>query len=97
MEFEWDEDKRQAVLGRRGVDLARAALVLLGPVIVKEDDGYDYSETRYIATGEREGAYFTVVYTRDGDTFRIVTAWRAGRRARRQFEEYQAGLGGGVD
>ncbi len=92
MEFEWDEDKRQAVLQRRHVDLARAALILLGPVVTTEDDRYDYGEARAIATGERNGEYFTIVYTRVGDTFRIITAWRAGRRARRRFEEYCASL-----
>jgi uncharacterized DUF497 family protein len=95
MKIAWDETKRQAVLKRRGIDLLRAVLVLQGPTIAIEDQRYDYGETRFIATGEIEGEYYTVVFTKDADTVRIVTAWRAGRRARRRHQErYPGGTAG---
>jgi uncharacterized DUF497 family protein len=87
MKIEWDEDKRQRVLRQRGVDLARAALILEGETWVEKDKRHAYGETRYTATGEFEGEYFTIVYTQREDVFRIITAWRAGRRARRRHQE----------
>ena len=88
MRVAFDPAKRIEVLQTRGVDLLRAALILIGPHLSYEDTRHDYGETRIIATGEVEGEFYTIVYTQDGDAFRIVTAWRAGRRARRGFEEF---------
>jgi hypothetical protein len=82
MKIEWDERKRQKLMKQRGIDLLRAALVLGGETLIEEDKRHDYGETRFIATGEFKGEYFTVVYTAREDAFRIITAWRAGRRAR---------------
>jgi uncharacterized DUF497 family protein len=62
-------------------------LILDGPTISYEDNRHDYGETRQIATGEVEGEYYTIVYTTRGDTFHIITAWRAGRHARHRHQE----------
>jgi uncharacterized protein len=93
MKVEWDEGKRQKVLRERGVDLARAALILTGETLVKEDRRHAYGETRWIATGAFEGEFYTVVYTAREDIFRIITAWRTGRKTRRR---YQARFGRGA-
>ena len=87
MRVEWDENKREAVLRRRGVDLARAALVLAGDTLIKEDRRHAYGETRWTATGKYKEEYYTIVYTKRGDTFRVITAWGAGRRERRRHQE----------
>ena len=91
--FEWDERKRQSVLSLIGVDLLRAALIFNGDILVTEDTRHGYGETRYIATGHFKGDYYTVVYTTREDTLRIITAWRAGRRARYR---HQARFGRGA-
>jgi uncharacterized DUF497 family protein len=91
--IEFDEDKRRRVMETRGVDLLRAAMVLAGPILVREDGRNDYGEVRYVATGEAAGDYYTIVYTTRGTTVRIITAWRAGRSARRQYQEH---VGGGA-
>jgi uncharacterized protein len=83
----WDEPKRRAVLRERGFDLLRAALILDGPVLVTEDKRHDYGETRQIAVGQVDGEYYTVVFTQRSNAFHIITAWRAGRRARRRHKE----------
>ena len=86
--IEFDEDKRRTVLETRGIDLLRAAMVLAGPVLVREDGRNDYGEVRYVATGEAGGDHYTIVYTTRGTTIRIITAWRAGRSARRRYQEH---------
>jgi uncharacterized protein len=83
----WDEAKRQSILRERKIDLLRAALVLDGPTLVRDDVRNDYGEARIIATGEIEGEFYTIVFTQRGDTIRVITAWRAGRSARRRYQE----------
>ena len=84
----FDEDRRRAVLERRGVDLLKAVLVLAGPTLTIVDKKKDYGEERYIATGEIAGEFYTIVYTTDARSVRIITAWRAGRPARHRYQEY---------
>jgi uncharacterized DUF497 family protein len=82
----WDERKRLRVLARRGVDFIVAAGIFESDVAIQEDRRRDYGERRYIAIGEFEGEYYTVVYTpridpeTGEDIIRIITAWRSGRR-----------------
>ncbi|WP_210405414.1 BrnT family toxin [Rhodophyticola sp. CCM32] len=47
MEFEWDEEKRQATLKERGVDLLYAALIFEGKTLTREDNREDYGEVRF--------------------------------------------------
>ena len=87
MEFEWDEVKRLKVIAERRVDMLYAALIFDGPVVSRIDDRKDYGETRLIALGLVEDECFVVVYTRRGDTIRLITAWKGGRDEHIQYEE----------
>lgn len=53
----WDERKRLRVLADRGVDFILVSGIFDGPLLIQEDTGYDYGETRHIAVGEFEGEY----------------------------------------
>ncbi len=91
MEFEWDEEKRQAVLKEREVDLARMARIFEGPIITEIDDRRDYGETRKISLGMIEDEAFYVVHTeRDGVT-RLITAWNGGEHGKRKYQASVAG------
>jgi uncharacterized protein len=87
------EKKRREIFRSRGFDLLRAGLIFAGEFQVVEDRRHDYGETRYIASGEDQGEYFTVVYTlrkdqaTGEDVFHIITAWRMGRRARNRYQK----------
>jgi hypothetical protein len=87
MDFEWDEGKRARVLRERGVDLVRAARIFRGHVLVEADRRREYGEDRYIAIGEADGEYFVVAFTHRGQKIRLITAWRAGERARTAYQE----------
>jgi uncharacterized DUF497 family protein len=87
MEFEWDEDKRLKVIAERRVDMLHAALMFEGPIVSRIDDRRDYGETRLIALGLVDDECFVVVYTKRGDTIRLITAWKGGRDERIQYEE----------
>lgn len=89
MEFEWDEQKRDRVIEKHGVDLVDAALVFEGPVYTRLDRRSDYGEDRYLSIGIAKGKCVVVVHTeRDGIT-RLISAWYGGRK---DYELYQKSI-----
>ena len=84
-EFEWDENKRLAVLTRRGVDFRRVAYMFNGPLLTKPDGRRDYGEDRFISIGMIEKDCYVAVHTRRGTTVRIISAWKGGRREQREY------------
>ena len=89
--FEWDENKRQAVLRERRIDFRDAVRIFDGPVL--ETLARHPVETRWIAVGIVDGREITVVYTvRDGRR-RIITARRARTHERREYHAYVIGGG----
>ena len=84
--FEWDENKRQAVLEERRIDFRDAVRIFDGPVL--ETLSRHPAETRWVAVGIVDGTEVTVVYTvRDGRR-RIITARRARTHERREYHAY---------
>ncbi|AKI02969.1 hypothetical protein IMCC20628_04293 [Hoeflea sp. IMCC20628] len=87
MEFEWDEAKRAEIYAKRGVDLLEAALIFENDVLEKEDTREHYGENRIIALGMVDGEVYIVVYTKRGGIYRLITAWKGGRRDREKYEK----------
>jgi uncharacterized protein len=85
MEFEWDENKRQSNLSKHGIDFVRAAAIFNNPILEREDNRYDYGESRLIALGETNGVVLFVVYTMQGSVYRIISARRATKRERNKY------------
>ncbi len=86
LEFEWDEEKRPAVIREREIDLARVARIFEGPVITDVDDRRDYGEIRPVSLGMVGDEAFYVVHTeRDGVT-RLITAWSGGEHGKRKYQ-----------
>ena len=83
--IEWDENKRQDVLRRRGIDLLDAALIFENDVITQIDDRRDYGEQRLRALGERAGEVLHVAFTRRGAAVRIISVRKASRRERAEW------------
>ena len=86
MEVEWDRTKAKANLRRHAVDFAEAATVLydaLAVTISAEDAG----EPRFVTLGmSATGGVLVVVYTWRGDVPRLISAMKATRRERGQYE-----------
>lgn len=66
MRLTWDPEKNRVNLRRHGISLADAALIFDGPTVEREDDPFDYGETRVYAIGLVRGLEFTVIYTDRG-------------------------------
>ena len=87
--FEWDENKAKQNLKKHGVSFEEAATVfggLLSRTIA--DPLHSEDEDRFVILGESHGRRLVVVvFTERGENIRIISARRASRRERKDYEE----------
>ena len=77
LEFEWDPAKRQANIRNHGIDFRDVRKVFYGPLVEELDEREDYGEERVVALGMVGLLVLSVVYTKRGETIRIISARRA--------------------
>lgn len=88
LEFEWDDQKAAANLAKHGVDFAAAAAVFRDPFAFDtEDRSMDYGEIRRRIIGLGNGRFLTVIYTERGETIRLISARKATRPERREYDD----------
>ena len=89
MRFEWDESKNTAHIRKHKIDFCDVPSVFDAPLLVKYDDRQDCGEDRWIGIGALRGiTVVVVVFTeRDTDTIRIISARKANRYERKQYEK----------
>ncbi len=86
MSFEWDSQKAAAKLRKHGVDFADAATVFADDLAITVPDEQS-QEDRFVTLGvDALGRLLVVVYTWRGENVRIISARRATRRERREYE-----------
>lgn len=77
MEFEWDENKCQSNINKRGIDFIDAQKIFDYDTVIIEDNRFNYGEQRLIALGLLKGKVIVVVYTERNDIIRIISARKA--------------------
>ncbi|HUZ11873.1 MAG TPA: BrnT family toxin [Caulobacteraceae bacterium] len=92
--FEWDSAKASAARRHHGVTFELATLVFDDPgALGWVDNDLRYGEERFVIIG-RAGmaadALLTVVYTQRRERIRIISARRATRREREDYDRGQA-------
>ena len=89
MRFEWDLRKARANLDVHGVSFVEAATVLEDDFALTRNDPDAVEEQRFVSLGLSDvGELLVVVYTyREPDTIRLISAWKANRRQRIQYEK----------
>ena len=87
VDFEWNEHKARTNLRRHRVDFADAATVFQDDrAVTVTDDAPD--EERYSTIGlDALGRALVVIYTVRGERIRIISARRATRRERAEYEK----------
>lgn len=86
MEYEWDQDKADSNLQKHKVDFADAAHALEDENALTMED-LDLGEQRFITMGtDALGRLLVVVYTWRGERIRVISARKATRRERNQYE-----------
>ena len=89
MKFEWDVQKAARNLAKHGVSFEDAATVFGDPLgRIESDPRHSVSEERFVLLGLSRGQRFLAVMFADrGDAIRLISARRATRRERREYEE----------
>jgi hypothetical protein len=87
MTYQWDGDKAAANLRKHGIDFADAVSVFADDLAITiPDERFD--EERFITVGmDAFGRVLVVVYTWRDDEIRVISARKATRREREQYEE----------
>jgi len=85
--FEWDPAKTQANLKKHGVDFADAALALEDERALTIPDDATTAEQRFITLAvDPLGRLLVIVYAWRGERIRLISARKATRRERKQYE-----------
>lgn len=89
LSFEWDESKARSNLAKHGVSFEEASTVFGDPLsLTIPDPDHSESEDRFVIVGHsHQGKLLVVVHSNRGDNIRIISARRANRRERRNYEE----------
>lgn len=88
MPNEWDQLKARQNLEKHGVDFTEAALALEDELAMTICDPDSESEDRFLTLGRDPlGRLLVVAYTWRGERIRIISARKATRRERRQYQE----------
>jgi hypothetical protein len=91
LNFEWDEEKARTNLAKHGINFEEATTVFGDPLsLTIPDPAHSQVEDRYIILGHsHRHRLLVVVHTERGDNVRIISARRASRRERKDYEENQ--------
>ena len=89
MEFEWNPQKAAANLAKHAVSFEDAAPVFGDPLgRIMADPRHSAEEQRLVLLGLSQSKHLlAVMYVNRGETLRIISARRATRRERRDYEE----------
>ena len=88
MSYEWDPEKSRHNRAKHGVALADATAVLEDELAVTINDPDIGPEFRLVTIGsDASGRVLVVIHTWRGNRARLISARKATRRERRQYEE----------
>lgn len=95
MNFEWEEDKRLKNIKKHGIDFVAVISIFDDPDAIEAyDHEHSDNEERYQIIGMAKPGILFVAYTeRDhGDTIRIISARRAGKREIAKYGSMRGGF-----
>jgi len=89
LRFEWDDNKAHLNLRNHGVGFDEAVTVFVDPLArIFDDEVHSTAERREIIVGHSlRGRFLLVGFTERSDTTRIISARRATRKERNDYEE----------
>ncbi len=83
--IEFDPQKRALTLANRGLDMADAGAIFVGPSLTVTDDRLDYGEERFLTIGLLESWMVIVVWTWRGANRRIISLRKANEREQKLY------------
>lgn len=85
MKIEFDPAKREWTLNKRGLDFAQADGIFAEHALTVDDERQDYGEGRFLTLGILNGEVVACVWTRRGETRRIISLRKARRDERETY------------
>jgi len=87
MDYQWDDSKAKANLKKHKVDFADAVTVFGDDLAITVEDDYP-DEDRFVTIGvDALGRILVVIYTWRGESIRLISARKATKGERREYEE----------
>ncbi|GAB4468113.1 MAG: BrnT family toxin [Elainellaceae cyanobacterium] len=87
MAYQWNRDKAAVNLRKHGIDFADATSVFSDDLAITIPDAR-FDEERFVTIGvDAFGRVLVVVYTMRSNEIRIISAHKATRQERQQYEE----------
>lgn len=80
MGIAFDPDKDVRNIAKHGISLARAVEMDIAAALVREDDRFDYGETRYVAFGEIDDTLYCLIFTFRGSRVRAISLRKANKK-----------------
>ena len=77
MRYTWTEVKRQANIKKHGFDFSDAEKVFNGPLVLIEDNRFDYGEQRMIGIGLLQYVVVLIVHVESDNEIHIISMRRA--------------------
>lgn len=89
MKFEWDENKAKSNVVKHGITFLEAVTIFADPYLLfTEDSQHSQQEEREWAIRETEnGSLIVVVFTIRDEKIRIISARKASKTERKQYEQ----------
>jgi len=89
LKFEWDPQKAEANRKKHGVSFDEASTIFGDPLAVTiADPDHSEREDRLLLLGRsKTGTLLVVAHTERGERIRLISARKATRRERRDYEE----------
>jgi uncharacterized protein len=89
LEFEWDPQKAEANLKKHGVSFEEASTVFGDPLslTVSDPDHSEHEERLLLLGRSTTGTLLVVIHVAHGEQIRLISARRATRRERKEYEE----------
>jgi uncharacterized DUF497 family protein len=76
----FDPEKDAINIAKHGISLAQAVEMDMAAALIREDDRFDYGETRYVAFGEIEDELHCLIFTFRGSRVRAISLRKANKR-----------------
>ena len=87
VDVEWDDEKASSNLAKHGIDFADAVTVLYDDLAITVADDTADDEARFVTLGsDALGRVLVVVYAWRQESIRVISARKATRPERRQYE-----------
>ena len=89
LQFEWDDNKAKSNAAKHGVSFEEASTVFGDPLsLTISDPAHSQAEDRFILLGRsHKQRLLVVVHTDRGDNIRLISARRASKHERKNYEE----------